>query len=248
MATMRRENAHRDDVVGAALRRLPVPPGSPQFFRELERRLAAQSLVRERSWLKRADHLGWMPTWLRPAAALVTTAVVSALAGGFIAAWAYAKSADGGPVVSSFEPSVTSFEPVEGWNTVVTTIDPKIPSLPIVWAANVPFAAEEFTTGFPTNTVKTLPPEGIVITVIGPREYTGGEFFPPAEFPLEVSDGFCNFEEYEGQPAPNVSMCLIDTMVGDQLLNITVWFGTTSPSESDYSAANEQLARLVVPS
>lgn len=141
-----------------------------------------------------------------------------------------------------------TFEPIEGWNIVLTTIDPNnTQDLPIVWAANVPFSPEDSTSGFPNNTVRGLPPTGIAMTVVGPREYTGGTVFPPATFPLTISQGFCSHDQYEGQPAPRVSRCLVDTMVGDQLLNVTVWFGMNNPSKEMYDEANAQLARLVVP-
>jgi hypothetical protein len=140
------------------------------------------------------------------------------------------------------------FEPIEGWNIVLTTIDPNnTQDLPIVWVANVPFSPEESTSGFPNNTVRGLPPNGIVMTVIGPRDYTGDTVFSPATFPLTISQGFCSHDQYETQPAPHVSKCLVDTMVGDQLLNVTVWFGMNTPSEEMYDEANAQLARLVVP-
>jgi hypothetical protein len=142
----------------------------------------------------------------------------------------------------------TSFEPDQDWNVVVTTIEPSNPQdLPIVWAANVPFSPEESTEGFPMKTVKSLPSHGIVMTVIGPREYTGRAVFPPAVFPLTISEGFCRHDQYETQPAPHVSGCLIDTMVGEDLLNVTVWFGTNAPSPEMYRAANEELTRLVLP-
>lgn len=144
--------------------------------------------------------------------------------------------------------SVTTFEPSEGWNLVHTTIDPNGgQGLPIVWAANVPFSPDDSASGFPSRTLRDLPEDGIVMTVIGPREYTGDTVFPPATFPLTISQGFCSHDQYETQPAPHVSTCLVDTMVGDELLNVTVWFGTNVPSDEFYEQANAQLARLVLP-
>lgn len=138
-------------------------------------------------------------------------------------------------------------EPVDGWNVVLTTIDPANPQdLPILWAANVPFAEEENAIGFPVNTVRTLPANGIVMTVVGPREYGGDTLFPAARFPLTIWQGFCSHDKYQGQPAPHVSECFVDTMVGDELLNVTVWFGTNRPSKSLHDEANSQLARLAV--
>ena len=40
---------------------------------------------------------------------------------------------------------------------------------------------------------------------------------------------------------------LVDTMVGDELLSVTVWFGTNTPSYDMYEEANAQLSRLVMP-
>jgi hypothetical protein len=145
--------------------------------------------------------------------------------------------------------SVTTFEPSEGWNLVHTTIDPRSSEdLPIVWAANVPFSPDDSASGFPSRTVRALPEDGIVITAIGPRAYTGNTVFPAATFPLTISQGFCRDDQYETQPAPHVSTCLVDTMVGDELLNVTVWFGTNHPSDEMYEQAHAQLARLVLPS
>jgi hypothetical protein len=159
-------------------------------------------------------------------------------------------AADANPPEGGIESRTTdtSFVPDQDWNVVVTTIDPNNPKdLPIVWTANVPFSPEESTNGFPMKTVKSLPSNGIVMTVIGPRYYTGGTVFPPAELPLTISQGFCRHDQYETQPAPHVSGCLIDTMVGEELLNVTVWFGTNTPSPEMHRAANEQLTRLVLP-
>lgn len=241
---MHRRKFDRDEEIGAALRNLPVRGATPDFFSRLtgalERVLEKQSADWSTSNGSESQGRG------RRVALLAATAVISALAGALTTASVYAASPDQADVAAWS--SVTTFEPVEGWNIVLTTIDPNNPQdLPIVWAANVPFASEESTAGFPNNTVRSLPPDGIVITVIGPREYTGDTVFPPVQFPLTISQGFCSHDQYQGQPAPHVSGCLVDTMVGDQILNVTVWFGTNRPSEGLYEEANAQLARLLVP-
>jgi hypothetical protein len=92
-----------------------------------------------------------------------------------------------------------------------------------------------------------FPADGIVITVIGPREYKGDTSFPPATFPLTISQGFCSHDEYETQPAPHVSECLVDVMVGEELLNVNLWLGTNTSSNEMYDQVNAQLARLVLP-
>jgi hypothetical protein len=134
----------------------------------------------------------------------------------------------------------------DSWNVVLTTVNPIIPEdTPIIWVSNVPFALNESITGFPVNTIRNLPSDGIVMTVIGLREYTGETTFPAAKFPLTIDQGFCSSDEYESQLAPHVSACLVDTMVGDKLLNVTVWFGTNEPSAALYEQANEELATLI---
>jgi hypothetical protein len=232
----------RDDEIGAALRTLPVRPHSPDFFRRLETALESGSTPSE-SPRRAGGRAGLI-------LALVVTATFAATAGAVTTATVQSASDDAasrnaGTVNSS---SVTTFEPSEDWNMILTTVDPTIPEdVVIVWVANVPFASEESTTGFPVNTIRDLPSEGIVMIVIGPREYTGETTFPAANFPLTIDQGFCSSDEYETQPAPQVSKCLIDTMVGDKLLNVTVWFGTNEPSAALYEQANEELTRLLIP-
>jgi hypothetical protein len=134
----------------------------------------------------------------------------------------------------------------DSWNVYHTTVNPIIPEdTPIIWVSNVPFALDESITGFPVNTIRSLPSDGIVMTVIGPREYTGKTTFPAAKFPLTIDQGFCSSDEYESQLAPHVSACLVDTIVGDKLLNVTIWFGTNEPWVALYEQANAKLATLV---
>lgn len=146
---------------------------------------------------------------------------------------------DGSPILS--------FAPAEGWNTVETNVGPEPGSLPVAWAANVLFRAEDSFVGFPDNTIRSLAPDAIVITAVGPRRYTGDVAFPQLKLPLNLADGRFLAREYEGQPAPNVSMFLIEGKVGDQLLNVTVWMGTSEPSERMIEAANAELSRLSIP-
>lgn len=232
---MRRSRLKRDNRIGAALRSMPMRDPAPGFFDRLmteferERSGSAASLMEGTGRGRRV-------------AVLALTAVLGATVGTLTTATVYAANQGGG---ASSSP-VTTFEPANGWNLVLTTVDPNNPNLPIVWAANVPFAPEEPSSGFPDNTAAVLPPNGILMTVIGPREYTGGEIFPPANLPLTIGQGFCSHDQYETQPAPHVSKCLVNTMVGGQLLNVVVWFGTNTPSTSIYEEADAQLARLLI--
>lgn len=135
-------------------------------------------------------------------------------------------------------------EPAAGWNTLMTVDRPANPNVAIIWAANVPFSPSEPSTGFPFETIRGLPATGVALIVIEPRLYTGGMAFPVAQFPLTVGQGFCSYDQYEGQVAPHISSCLVNTMVDGELLNSTVWFGTNNPSSSLVGEANAQLAML----
>jgi hypothetical protein len=143
--------------------------------------------------------------------------------------------------------ATAAFRSAPGWNAVNKTLKPTGDAPSVAWAANVSFVPETDPSGFPIETIRTLPPDGIVMTAIGPRPYTGGESFPRLRQPLDVAQGFCAHDNYEGQPAENVSKCRIDTMVGDELLNVTVWFGSNKPTDAMVAEANEQLGRLVLP-
>jgi hypothetical protein len=131
---------------------------------------------------------------------------------------------------------------------VNTAFGPSGDRLTVAWAANVSFVSEKDLSGFPTDTIRSLPADGIVITAIDLRPYTGGESFPNLREPLDLSQGVCASDDYEGQPAENVSQCRIDTMVEDEIFNVMVWFGANEPGEDLRAEANEELARLVLPS
>jgi hypothetical protein len=152
-----------------------------------------------------------------------------------------------GDTIPTDQQAVATFEPAPGWNTVNTTLAEGQDALQVAWAANVPFVSETDPSGFPTETIRTLPPDGIVMTAIGPRPYTGRESFPELHEPLDLSQGVCAHDNYEGQPAENVSKCRIDAMVGEKLLNVVVWFGSNRPTDAIVAEANEELDRLVLP-
>ena len=153
------------------------------------------------------------------------------------------------PDSASPEPAAF-FKPAPGWSTVQAVVGPQEEQWPAAWAANVPFRDDPQRSGLPDETVRSLPPGGILMTVVGPRPYAGGEEFPARAFPLRLSDGLCTHRYYEGQPAPHVSVCYLDTWVGDRLLNVTVWLGRAAvsekPSEELHSETDEELARLQI--
>ncbi|HXF71568.1 MAG TPA: hypothetical protein VNO79_03035, partial [Actinomycetota bacterium] len=125
---------------------------------------------------------------------------------------------------SAFSPfAPPTFEPAPDWYTLTTTTDPaglaaydpEEVGHPTAWVANVPFAAEDLARSAPDGylrwesrpgeTMRSLPPEGIVIvvTLFPPTEATPSPVFPARELPLQLSD-FEVRPSWEGQVAPNV--------------------------------------------
>ncbi|MBA3432115.1 MAG: hypothetical protein H0U16_11635 [Actinobacteria bacterium] len=222
----------RDHLVGRALAQLPVPDRPPDFFDRLE-----AALQESRSPLAARGFRPLLSSPRRVVAILAATALLSAVLGGMVGV-----SVQAGPQCEAL-----SFEPADGWNTVETNVDsPGAP--PAAWAANVAFQPEEDYSAFPDNTVRNLPSDGIVIVAVGPRVYFGGEKFPHFDFPIALSEALrFNPDQYEGQPASDVSNYVIDGWVDDKLLNLMVWMGTTDPDASMEQSADDQLSRLCIP-
>jgi hypothetical protein len=111
----------------------------------------------------------------------------------------------------------------------------------------VPFQPESRET--PINTIKNLPPDGIVINVVGPWTYTGSDAPPDLSFPATLSQMDFHGNNYEGQWAPNVSEYFISGHVNaTELLEFEVWMGRNDPTAAMRAAADEELARLALPS
>jgi hypothetical protein len=149
--------------------------------------------------------------------------------------------------------AVASFEAANGWFTAETSLGvPKAPvpeetgPIPVAWAANVPFLDDPAKTWSPDATVRELPPDGIVIVAVGPRPCTVCAAFPSLTLPLKLSDGFFLSDDYEGQRAPNVSFEEIDTWIGADVLNVSVWQGRNEPTAGMASEANGELATLSI--
>ncbi len=165
------------------------------------------------------------------------------------AAARFSSSPDSSRASPSRSSSVTAFEPAEGWNTFQTSVGADRGAPQAAWAANVPFESEELDSGFPHNTLRCLPENGIVIVAVGPWLYKGGERVPRHELPLRFSDGFFVSNHYEDQPAPHVSMTTIRTWVGDaHIVNVIVWIGNNNPNPGLVQLVDEQLARLRIAS
>jgi hypothetical protein len=235
---------YRDEELAQALDELPVPATSADFYTRLRGRITQTRLRQHRMPGRR----------LVAAAALVGVALV---VGGF------AGAEFAGSTRAATSTPVPAFTPALGWTTVETTapLPAPNPPNPIAWAANLSFDAKDLVTAWPHPPLQNLPPDGIVISVDGPSE---GPFNKQARIvkpPYRVEDMFfwasadaaahaaSTADNYQGQPAPNVSYYWISAPTGpDQGIGISVWMGRNDPTLAMKAAADEELARLTLPS
>ena len=242
----RSEWPSRDELVGEAIRQVAVPDPRDGFFEELRGQFAQQTPAPP-------ARSGRIRTQLRRAGprALVAASLASAVIGGVIGASVSVAANSTQEKSTTSAAASTTFVAASGWNTLASTTKIRADSAPVAWAANVPFRPESDYSGFPDNTVKHLPRDGIVISVLGPRPFSGETSFPDISNPLVVTSSTC-VTSYEGAPRSDIALCPLDRRVGsDQVLNVMVWIGTGAPNE-DPSAqlldeANRELAQLSLP-
>lgn len=122
--------------------------------------------------------------------------------------------------------------------------DPQGNVIPTAWASNVPFVDDPADRAFPDSTVKSLPADGVVIEAVGPWLYTGDEDVPRLDLPLRLSDLDCLADDFEGQPAPNVSFCHVAARLDAEIFNAYVFFGRNEPTPEMTEQANDVLATL----
>jgi len=236
-----------EDRLRAARDSLPTPDGRVSTMTEQRILAVLSSPISEVRRLPRRRRLVG-------GAALVAAAL---LVGGF------AGSELAGSTRAATSTPVPAFTPEPGWTTVETEDQLPAPNKPdpIAWAANVPFDAQDLVTAWPHPPLQNLPPDGIVISVIGPSE---GPFDKQERIvtpPYRVEDMFfwssadaaahaaSTADNYQGQPAPNVSYYWISAPTGsNQGIDISVWMGRNDPTPEMKAAADEELARLTLPS
>lgn len=145
--------------------------------------------------------------------------------------------------------SYPAFAPGGGWHTSETYLPSRAGEgdIPVAWASNIPFSDADIGRDFPTKTIEALPPGGIVIVAVGPRLYLGETDFPHLRLPLKLADGHVITGSYEGRPAPGLSFFLIDTWIGDQLLNVWGYLGQDPPGGTIQAEADRALATLHLP-
>ena len=179
-------------------------------------------------------------------------------AGSPTAFWVYRPPSDV-PTAAELTPPV--FGPTDGWATISTSIDPVVAdpqSCCATWVANVPFAPEDLSRNavdgalrwwtFPTATIRSLDANGVVMVAeVDPTwAYRCCGHHDSGTEPLRLTDADVQLA-WEGQIAPNVPLYLFDVFVGGRDLDVRVFFGSLHPSEAAFSAAQDELDRLVIP-
>ena len=138
------------------------------------------------------------------------------------------------------------FLPASGWETFQTgaTSPPQAPS---ATTANVALGPDVFSGTYPWETIGRLETGDVLLQATflptGESEAVDAQF-PRRELPLSLADAQSG-AELEGQP-PYVTALRLLARLGDWNVDLFVFFGGEATSEAR-AAAEEQLARLVVP-
>jgi len=179
--------------------------------------------------------------WGRAALAFAVVALAAGLAGGFIGARTTQSTA-------SVAPPVLAFDVADGWSSLQTHLPPPAgDKVQIAWTANVPFAGDDATTGFPLATAKSLPPDGVVVYASSAADVANPDEYRELELPLSLADARFLATGYENQPAPHVSTAMIGARLDDGYVLVHVWFGANDPGSAARAAADAALRRLHVP-
>ena len=146
------------------------------------------------------------------------------------------------------EPYGLGFAPVPGWNAVEDGGDgtPMRPAVAI--AANVPLSPRDDADPLPLSTLRTLPPDGIVMVAIFTArdpEQLHDRYFPEHALPLRVSDAAPSPVPIP-RPGRLLSQVHLVAAVNRHNVDLTVYFGVEHPSAAHLAAAQRQLDRLIV--
>jgi hypothetical protein len=135
------------------------------------------------------------------------------------------------------------FRRSHGWTVV--PVDLNLPGIDAIWATNVPVAGDDLVTTWPTVTGQTLPSDGAIVYASIADDVVNPEEFPSTlERPFSLTGAHFLREEYEGRPAPNVSLARLNGRVGDAYLLVHVYFGSPDPSPPLVALVGRQLAAL----
>lgn len=176
---------------------------------------------------------------------LVAAVFVVSVGGAFGAGFSLGSS-PGRPTTSQGSDG-PGFLPAYGWNVLQTglTVPPEGPS---TIAANVPFSPRDLAIGGrPTETIKSLGPDGILIYAMfipSGQIASVDRQFPQRSLPLRLADAESG--GLEGLPAAGETLRML-ARTGGYNIDVLIIFGSPSPSSALLAAADEELARLVVP-
>jgi hypothetical protein len=135
-----------------------------------------------------------------------------------------------------------------GWFTQDGGVVPK-GTIPVAWAATVSFDQRDLPlrTVFPLETLRSLPTDGIVITV------SQGEWWNPPdpglpfrELPLQLSDASVRPPEAE-EPDRDMAVYELYGQAAGHDVVVHVYFGTSQPQDSLVQRAQNELDGLQLP-
>ena len=157
-------------------------------------------------------------------------------------------------------PAVLGFVPEPGWFALQSP-PPAVPGQQTVAAAaNVPFAADDVVhglvepSGLPYSTLLRLPPGGIVIvatTTPATDPYLApipsSPIYSKMELPLRVRDAV-PYMQWGAQVRPDEPLASYQLRAGVDGINVdvTLYFGTSTPTSPMRAAAQRQLHELVI--
>lgn len=145
------------------------------------------------------------------------------------------------------QPNTITFQEAPGWNTIESSIAIGSHRQRNAWATNGPIAASDSTTGWPTNTLKAMRPDLVVVWAALNTRVDIPDQYPTRQLPLSLTDGQFKSDHYGGQPGPKVSQVgPIYARINGQYVTAYVWFGSNQPSGNARAAADRELGRLVI--
>jgi hypothetical protein len=139
---------------------------------------------------------------------------------------------------------------------VEAPLDPG-PTALSAWTANVPFDERDThpshpgLTGFPLYTIRGMPADGIVVTVLQLNPIAATPEPPPdltsrpsMRLPLQLDDAVVREPEAE-EPQRPLTVYQLEGVIGGEFITVKVYVGNDHPTERDQRSAQGALARLV---
>ena len=152
------------------------------------------------------------------------------------------------------QPQRWTFAPQDGWNVSESPLDPRA-SVLSAWTANVPFDDRDLphVTGFPLESLRSLPEDGIVVTVLSPNPVASSPqptespstSVPELSLPLHLQDGEVRGPIAE-EPRRPLTVYEIRAIVDGDFLGVVAYLGTRNPSADLLASADAAVGRLTL--